>query len=235
MQHNLALIGFGNVARALVRLLLRKQSLLEGRYGVDVFVHRHCHRAAWICRGSGRALTFEEGARAGGGREIHLPALSSRPGAGLAGRHPGIRSRRDVRELAGESQHGPARAGPCPPGAEKRDACHHRQQGDRGPRLSRADVPGGSPGQEIPVRIDRTGRLAGLLRLSGVHAGRGTALFPRRAEFHDQHHPHAAWNGARPSIRRCVTANRSAWQRPTPLPTWTAGTRPSRSRRWSPC
>jgi len=34
MQHKLALIGFGNVARALVRLLLRKQSLLEGQYGV---------------------------------------------------------------------------------------------------------------------------------------------------------------------------------------------------------
>jgi len=34
MQHKLALIGFGNVARALVRLLLRKQSLLEGQYGL---------------------------------------------------------------------------------------------------------------------------------------------------------------------------------------------------------
>ena len=37
MQHKLALIGFGNVARALVRLLLRKQSLLERQYGLTFF------------------------------------------------------------------------------------------------------------------------------------------------------------------------------------------------------
>lgn len=34
MHYNLALIGFGNVARALVRLLLRKQDLLKLRYGI---------------------------------------------------------------------------------------------------------------------------------------------------------------------------------------------------------
>jgi homoserine dehydrogenase len=34
MHYNLALIGFGNVARALARLLLRKQELLEKQYGV---------------------------------------------------------------------------------------------------------------------------------------------------------------------------------------------------------
>jgi homoserine dehydrogenase len=34
MHYNLALIGFGNVARALARLLLRKQGLLEKQYGV---------------------------------------------------------------------------------------------------------------------------------------------------------------------------------------------------------
>jgi homoserine dehydrogenase len=34
MHYNLALIGFGNVARALARLLLRKQDLLKSRYDV---------------------------------------------------------------------------------------------------------------------------------------------------------------------------------------------------------
>jgi homoserine dehydrogenase len=34
MHYNLALIGFGNVARALVRLLLRKQDLLKSQYDV---------------------------------------------------------------------------------------------------------------------------------------------------------------------------------------------------------
>lgn len=34
MYYNLALIGFGNVARALARLLLRKQELLQSQYGV---------------------------------------------------------------------------------------------------------------------------------------------------------------------------------------------------------
>jgi len=34
MHYNLALIGFGNVARALARLLLRKQDLLKSQYGV---------------------------------------------------------------------------------------------------------------------------------------------------------------------------------------------------------
>ena len=33
MHYNLALIGFGNVARALARLLLRKQNLLKSQYG----------------------------------------------------------------------------------------------------------------------------------------------------------------------------------------------------------
>lgn len=34
MHHNLAFIGFGNVARALARLLLRKQELLNSKYGI---------------------------------------------------------------------------------------------------------------------------------------------------------------------------------------------------------
>jgi homoserine dehydrogenase len=34
MNYNLALIGFGNVARALARLLLRKQDLLESEHGI---------------------------------------------------------------------------------------------------------------------------------------------------------------------------------------------------------
>src|ERR1051325_9398548 len=34
MHYNLALIGFGNVARALARLLLRKQELLKSKYGI---------------------------------------------------------------------------------------------------------------------------------------------------------------------------------------------------------
>jgi homoserine dehydrogenase len=34
MHYNLALIGFGNVARALARLLLRKQHLLKSQYGI---------------------------------------------------------------------------------------------------------------------------------------------------------------------------------------------------------
>src|SRR5215211_8485762 len=34
MHYNLALIGFGNVARALARLLLRKQDLLKSQYDV---------------------------------------------------------------------------------------------------------------------------------------------------------------------------------------------------------
>src|ERR1043165_3615052 len=34
MHYDLALIGFGNVARALARLLLRKQSLLESQYDI---------------------------------------------------------------------------------------------------------------------------------------------------------------------------------------------------------
>src|SRR5512140_1603304 len=34
MHYKLALIGFGNVARALARLLLRKQDLLESQYGI---------------------------------------------------------------------------------------------------------------------------------------------------------------------------------------------------------
>ncbi len=34
MHYKLSLIGFGNVARALVRLLLRKQDLLESQYGI---------------------------------------------------------------------------------------------------------------------------------------------------------------------------------------------------------
>jgi homoserine dehydrogenase len=34
MNYNLALIGFGNVARALARLLLRKQELLKSQYGI---------------------------------------------------------------------------------------------------------------------------------------------------------------------------------------------------------
>src|SRR5512138_2499395 len=34
MHYNLALIGFGNVARALARLLLRKQELLKSQYGI---------------------------------------------------------------------------------------------------------------------------------------------------------------------------------------------------------
>ena len=36
MHYNLALIGFGNVARALARLLLRKQELLQSQYDVTV-------------------------------------------------------------------------------------------------------------------------------------------------------------------------------------------------------
>ena len=35
MHYNLALIGFGNVARALVRLLLRKQELLKSQYDIS--------------------------------------------------------------------------------------------------------------------------------------------------------------------------------------------------------
>ncbi len=39
MTHQkLVLIGFGNVARSLVRLLMRKQSLLEGEYGITFSV-----------------------------------------------------------------------------------------------------------------------------------------------------------------------------------------------------
>ena len=34
MNYNLALIGFGNVGRALARLLLRKQDLLKSQYDV---------------------------------------------------------------------------------------------------------------------------------------------------------------------------------------------------------
>ena len=34
MHYNLALIGFGNVARALARLLLRKQDLLKSQYDI---------------------------------------------------------------------------------------------------------------------------------------------------------------------------------------------------------
>ena len=34
MHYNLALIGFGNVARALARLLLRKQDLLQSQYEI---------------------------------------------------------------------------------------------------------------------------------------------------------------------------------------------------------
>ena len=37
MHYNLALIGFGNVARALARLLLRKQALLKSQYDVTFF------------------------------------------------------------------------------------------------------------------------------------------------------------------------------------------------------
>ena len=34
MHYNLALIGFGNVARSLARLLLRKRDLLESQYEI---------------------------------------------------------------------------------------------------------------------------------------------------------------------------------------------------------
>ena len=34
MHYNLALIGFGNVARALARLLVRKQDLLKSKHDV---------------------------------------------------------------------------------------------------------------------------------------------------------------------------------------------------------
>ena len=34
MHHNLVFIGFGNVARALARLLLRKQELLRSKYDI---------------------------------------------------------------------------------------------------------------------------------------------------------------------------------------------------------
>ena len=34
MLYNLALIGFGNVARALARLLVRKKDLLESQYDI---------------------------------------------------------------------------------------------------------------------------------------------------------------------------------------------------------
>src|ERR671919_2938072 len=36
MHHNLAFIGFGNVARALARLLLRKQEALKSKYDITV-------------------------------------------------------------------------------------------------------------------------------------------------------------------------------------------------------
>ena len=38
MRYNLCLIGFGNVARALVRLLERKRGLLESNYGITYSV-----------------------------------------------------------------------------------------------------------------------------------------------------------------------------------------------------
>ncbi len=38
MHHNLAFIGFGNVARALVRLLERKHGLLESKHGITYSV-----------------------------------------------------------------------------------------------------------------------------------------------------------------------------------------------------
>jgi homoserine dehydrogenase len=38
MHHQLAFIGFGNVARALARLLLRKQVLLKTRYDITFSV-----------------------------------------------------------------------------------------------------------------------------------------------------------------------------------------------------
>ena len=43
MHYKLALIGFGNVARALARLLIRKQELLKATRH-HLFVHRHLHR-----------------------------------------------------------------------------------------------------------------------------------------------------------------------------------------------
>jgi homoserine dehydrogenase len=38
MRHKLAFVGFGNVARALVRLLLRKQAVLEGDYSITFLI-----------------------------------------------------------------------------------------------------------------------------------------------------------------------------------------------------
>ncbi len=77
MQHNLALIGFGNVARALVRLLLRKQSLLEAQYGLTfaftgIATGRHGFAVDRRGLDIRRALTLVEG-------NDSLSALSSVP------------------------------------------------------------------------------------------------------------------------------------------------------------
>ena len=38
MRYKLAFVGFGNVARALARLLVRKQAVLEKNYGITFTV-----------------------------------------------------------------------------------------------------------------------------------------------------------------------------------------------------
>lgn len=71
MHYNLALIGFGNVARALARLLLRKQEVLKTQYGVTfsftgISTGRHGHAVnpggldiekAWELVESGKSIS----------------------------------------------------------------------------------------------------------------------------------------------------------------------------------
>jgi homoserine dehydrogenase len=83
MHYNLALIGFGNVARALARLLLRKQDLLKSQYGATFsFTGVATGRHGSAVNPDG--LDIEEALRLVESGKSISPLSSLRPGSGQA-------------------------------------------------------------------------------------------------------------------------------------------------------
>ena len=143
MHHRLAFVGFGNVARALARLLLRKQAVLKADYDITFSVTGIATgRHGFAAHPSGidieKALDLVES-----GKSIADSVRGATERFAL--RHPQQRGRCHVRELAGESRHGTAGAGPRARGAGSRDACHYGQQGHGGARLPGTDRAGADP------------------------------------------------------------------------------------------
>ncbi|MFT3892365.1 MAG: hypothetical protein QM730_12085 [Anaerolineales bacterium] len=137
MHYNLAFIGFGNVARALARLLERKRDLLKSKYDITYSV-------TGIATGSHgfavnpNGLDVQQALEKVESRKSISP-LSTFHVEELTSGYQTLQRQCHVRKLPRQHPDGTARHGPHPHGARVGHARHHCQQGTGCAWLPRVD------------------------------------------------------------------------------------------------